>query len=100
MLELNSETYAKNTEPMLSHVNVGTGVNCTIAELAQMMKEVIGFKGEIIFDVTKPDGAARKLMDVSRLRCLGWKSQVTLIRGLGDTYDWYLKNITNSNMRA
>lgn len=92
VMELDHETYAQNTEPMLSHINVGTGVDCTILELAETVRQVIGFKGEIELDATKPDGTPRKLMDVSRLARLGWRSSITLKDGLDDAYNWFLEN--------
>lgn len=86
------ETYQLCTQPMLSHINVGTGVDCTIAELATTMAEVVGFEGEVVFDATKPDGTPRKLMDVSTLKALGWEYSIRLRDGLALTYDWFLKN--------
>ena len=77
---------------MLSHINVGTGIDCTIREMAETMAKVIGFKGIVDFDVTKPDGTPRKLMDVSRLKTLGWEAHVTLEEGLTRTYKWFLAN--------
>ena len=100
VLDLDEQTYQKNTEPMLSHINVGSGVDCTIAELAQTVKEVTGFIGELKFDATKPDGTARKLMDVSRLKSLGWEQSISLREGLKDTYTWYLENIDKAGMRT
>jgi GDP-L-fucose synthase len=91
VLELDEETYQSNTKPMLSHINVGTGKDVTIREMAETMKEVIGFKGELTFDTTKPDGAPRKLIDVSRLSNMGWNYSVNLKDGLSQTYKWYLK---------
>jgi GDP-L-fucose synthase len=91
ILELDEKTYKANTQPMLSHINVGTGKDITIREMAQIMKDVIGFKGELIFDTTKPDGAPRKLIDVRRLKRMGWKYSVDLKVGLKKTYEWYLK---------
>jgi len=79
--------------PMCSHINVGTGRDVTIAELANTMARVVGFKGNIEFDTSKPDGTTRKLMDVSRLRSLGWAHSVELEQGLGMTYDWFLRNL-------
>ncbi|WP_445286173.1 GDP-L-fucose synthase [Vibrio sp. 2-2(8)] len=92
VMELDNETYQANTEPMLSHINVGTGVDCTIREMAETMAKVVGFKGDIVFDTTKPDGTPRKLMDVSRLADLGWKYSVDLEAGLTTTYQWFLEN--------
>jgi GDP-L-fucose synthase len=92
VLELDEETYQANTKPMLSHINVGTGKDITIKEVAEIMKEVVGYKGELSFDVTKPDGAPRKLIDVSRLSNMGWRYGVDLKDGLIETYEWYLRS--------
>jgi len=91
VLELDEETYQANTKSMLSHINVGTGKDVTIREMAETMKEVVSFKGELSFDTTKPDGAPRKLIDVSRLSNMGWKYETNLEEGLKKTYDWFLK---------
>lgn len=95
VLELDSGTYKENTSPMMSHINVGTGIDCTIRELAETLKKVIGFKGELEFDTTKPDGTPRKLMDVSRLTSLGYTAKVSLKDGLTDTYKWFIENQNN-----
>ena len=92
VLELDEQTYKENTQPMLSHINVGTGVDVTIRELAETMKRVVDFKGELKFDNSKPNGSARKLIDVSRLTKMGWEYSVELEEGLKQTYKWYLKN--------
>lgn len=92
VMNLDQETYEKNTDPMLSHINVGTGVDCTIRELAETMAEVTGFKGALEFDASKPDGTPRKLMDVSKLERLGWKSSIALKEGLTSTYAWFLEH--------
>ena len=92
VMELNKETYDENTEPMLSHINVGTGVDCTIRELVETVAKVTGFKGEIVFDATKPDGAPRKLMNADRLKALGWQYNLDLEDGLKDAYQWFLDN--------
>jgi len=92
VLELDEQIYQANTKSMLSHINVGTGKDITIREMAETMKEVVGFKGKLIFDTTKPDGAPRKLIDVSRLSNMGWEYSVDLKDGLSKTYKWYLKN--------
>jgi GDP-L-fucose synthase len=91
VLELDETTYQANTEPMLSHINVGTGVDVTIRELAETMKRVVGYQGELIFDATKPDGAPRKLIDISRLSLMGWCYSIDLEAGLGSTYGWFLE---------
>jgi len=92
VMELSHESYTEHTEPMLSHINVGTGVDCTIRELAETVARVTGFEGRLAFDTSKPDGAPRKLMDVSRLRALGWSAQIGLEEGLRDAYRWYLEH--------
>ena len=92
VLELDEKTYKANIQPMLSHINVGTGVDITIREMAQTMKKAVGFKGKLAFDITKPDGAPRKLIDVSRLLHMGWKYSVDLEDGLTKTYNWYLES--------
>tara|TARA_B100001179_G_scaffold230975_1_gene219773 strand:- start:450 stop:1382 length:933 start_codon:yes stop_codon:yes gene_type:complete len=89
VMNLDKETYDRETLPMLSHINVGTGEDNTIRELAEILAEITGFEGKLTFDTTKPDGAPRKLMDVSRLERLGWKSRIGLKEGLRMTYDWY-----------
>jgi len=92
VMNLESEAYKRETQPMLSHINVGTGIDCTIRELTEAVAKVVGYQGEIHWDGTKPDGTPRKLMDVKRLERLGWKSQVSLEDGLTRTYLWYLQN--------
>lgn len=74
---------------MCSHINVGSGIDCTIRELAETIARVTGFEGELIFDASKPDGAPRRLMDVSRLKALGWQASIGLEEGLRQTYQWY-----------
>ena len=94
VLGLPRAVYEANTEPMLSHINVGTGQDVTIAELAAMIAKVTGFEGRISFDTTKPDGTARKLMDVSRLAAMGWQAQTGLEDDLRDTYGWFKDHTT------
>lgn len=98
VMELDTQTYQDNTQPMLSHINVGTGVDCTIREMAETMAKVVGFTGDVVFDSTKPDGAPRKLMNVNRLADLGWRYQIELEQGLATTYQWFLAN--QANFRA
>jgi GDP-L-fucose synthase len=86
VMELDSETYASNTEPMLSHINVGTGEDLTIRDLAITIGEVVGYHGRISFDTSKPDGTPRKLMDVRRMQSLGWRPQIGLREGLALAY--------------
>ena len=89
---LDKASYEVNTDPMLSHINVGTGVDCTIREMAETVKKVVGFEGELVFDKSKPDGTMRKLMDVSRLKAMGWEASIGFEKGLADTYRWYLES--------
>ena len=86
IMELDSETYARNTQPMLSHINIGTGEDLAIRDLAKTIGEVVGYQGRIAFDTTKPDGTPRKLMDVGRLKSLGWQPQIGLRDGLSLAY--------------
>lgn len=99
VMELDTETFKTNTQPMLSHINVGTGVDCTIRELAETVVKVTGFQGRLEFDTTKPDGTPRKLMDVNRLADLGWKATISLEDGLKDAYQWYLENIESARSK-
>ncbi len=90
VMELGPETFWSTASPMMSHINVGWGKDCTIAELATSVAEVTGFKGRIEFDPSKPDGTPRKLLDVSRLESLGWRAGIELSDGLKDAYSWFL----------
>jgi GDP-L-fucose synthase len=90
VMELDAATYQANTQPMLSHINVGTGEDITIAELGRLIARVVGYTGEIAQDASKPDGAPRKLMDVSRLKALGWQPRVGLEEGLAIAYRDFL----------
>lgn len=90
VMDLDVDAYQRETEPMLSHINVGSGTDVTIRELAETVAKVTGFQGRLSFDASKPDGAPRKLMDVSRLARLGWQSTVGLDAGIAKTYAWFL----------
>lgn len=92
VLELDYEDYALNTRPMLSHINIGTGTDISIADLAGIMAQVTGFSGRIVFDPSKPDGTMRKLMDVSRLSRMGWQSKIALREGIAETYRWFTEH--------
>ena len=91
VMDLDDATYQRETEPMLSHINVGSGTDVTILELAQMVAGVTGFKGKISTDPSKPDGTMRKLMDVTRLARLGWTASIPLKEGIAETYAWFLE---------
>ncbi|MFW5444403.1 MAG: GDP-L-fucose synthase family protein [Methylococcaceae bacterium] len=95
VMNLDQDIYHKETQPMLSHINVGTGIDCTIRELVETVAKVIDYQGNIEFDSSKPDGTPRKLMDVSRLENLGWKAKTSLEDGLIKTYEWFLANQSN-----
>ncbi|UTW07493.1 GDP-L-fucose synthase [Pseudomonas benzenivorans] len=90
VMQLDEVTYQAHTQPMLSHINVGTGTDCTIRELAETVARVTGFQGNLTFDSSKPDGTPRKLMDVSRLKALGWEASIGLEEGLNDAFQWFL----------
>jgi GDP-L-fucose synthase len=94
VLELDDATLAEKllNYPEPCFVNLGTGVDVTIRELAEAVKAVVGFDGELVFDATKPDGTMRKLLDVSRMKSLGWEAKVSLRDGIEKTYEWFLKH--------
>ena len=89
---LDKVTYKENTKTMLSHINVGSGVDVTIKKLAQTVRSVVGFEGDIVFDQTKPDGTPRKLLNVQLLSSLGWSAKIDLRDGLVNAYQDFLKN--------
>jgi GDP-L-fucose synthase len=93
VLDLPKEKYAANTQSMLSHINVGSGADISIFELAQLVAKVTGYQGDILTDSSKPDGTMRKLMDVSRLADMGWRARIDLEEGVRSTYDWYLQHL-------
>jgi GDP-L-fucose synthase len=100
VMNLQPNEYLDNTTEMQSHINIGTGKDCTIKSLAQLIAKVVGYQGSIILDNSKPDGTPRKLLNVSKLETLGWKSTVSLEQGLKDTYQWFLKqDIKDINAR-
>ena len=90
VMELEPRAYWAAASPMMSQINVGSGEDCTIAELARLVAEVTGFRGSIEFDRSKPDGTPRKLLDVSRLQSIGWSAAISLPEGLKDAYAWFL----------
>ena len=96
VLDLSKDIYNENTEPMLSHINVGTGTDVSILELAQLVAKITGYSGKISTDPSKPDGTMRKLMDVGRLDGMGWRAGINLEQGLADTYKWYLANMQSA----
>ena len=92
IMDLDKNLYASYTKPMLSHVNIGTGKDCTIRELVELIANVVGYSGRIEFDTTKPDGTPRKLLDINKLSKLGWGYKIELECGLRSTYEWFLQN--------
>lgn len=99
VMDLSSEAYKRETQEMLSHINVGSGVDVTIRELAETVAHVVGYTGNLTFDTGKPDGAPRKLMDVSRLTRLGWAYSIPLEDGISITYNWFLKQ-SDADLRS
>ena len=91
IMGLDKKTLEKEIKPMLSHINIGTGIDITIKDVAQLIKEIVGFNGDIVFNTQMPDGTKRKLLDVSRIKALGWEYSITLKDGIQETYDWFLK---------
>lgn len=100
VFDLDKAIYEANTQPMLSHINVGYGEDVTIAQLAEMIAEVTGYTGRISFDASKPDGTMRKLMDSSRLEAMGWKARVRLAEGLRETYAWFLQHARSTGVAS
>ena len=95
LLELDESTYQNNTQPMLSHINIGTGKDISIKELAETIKEIVSFEGMIAFDVSKSDGTIQKLINVTRAESMGWRYTTDLKEGLKQTYKWYLEHLKN-----
>ncbi|NVK14369.1 MAG: GDP-L-fucose synthase [Rhodobacteraceae bacterium] len=91
VMDLPAEIYQRETSPMLSHINVGTGQSLEIRSLAEMIARITGFQGRLVFDRSKPDGTMQKLTDVSRLSRLGWTASIPLEDGIAGTYDWFLQ---------
>jgi GDP-L-fucose synthase len=100
VMQLERETYCANTDPMHSHINVGTGQDTTIGELAKLVGEVVGYRGQIVFDTSKPDGTPRKLLDVSKLKSLGWSASMPLEQGLRRAYQAFLDTSCRSNAKC
>jgi GDP-L-fucose synthase len=92
VMDLDPATYQARTRPMMSHINVGSGIDCTIRKLAETIAKVTGFTGRLTFDASKPDGIPRKLLDVSLLKSLGWTPAIPLEQGLADTYAWFVEH--------
>ena len=89
---LSKDQYAAHTKPRLSHLNIGTGKDVSIAELAEIIRGVVGYEGNVVYNNDYPDGTKRKLLDVSKVRKLGWKARIGLEEGIASTYQWFLEN--------
>jgi GDP-L-fucose synthase len=100
VMNLDHATYARYTDPMHSHINVGTGQDVTIADLARLVGEVVGYRGRIGFDTSKPDGTPRKLLDVSKLTQLGWQASMPLPEGLRHAYAAFVELMETEQNRA
>lgn len=92
LMDLPLDKFQSETQTRLSHINIGTGIDCTIRELAETMAVVVGYSGKLIFDTSKADGTPRKLLNVDRLKKLGWQASITLNQGLARTYSWYVEH--------
>lgn len=95
VMNIEQSVFAQNIDARQSHINVGTGVDHSIKEIASMVARTVGYEGNLVFDTSKPDGTPRKVLDVEKLKALGWSSTITLEEGLVSTYEWYLNNIEN-----
>ncbi|ARB94113.1 GDP-L-fucose synthase [Legionella longbeachae] len=95
VMNLEKEKYQRFTEPRLSHINIGTGKDCSIKDLAEIIAQITDFKGNLIFDKSKPDGPPRKLLDISRIQALGWQASINLEEGLEKTYKWFVAHENN-----
>lgn len=93
----NGLLFLMNNYDGMEHINIGPGYETSIKELAEMIKEVVGYKGEIEFDTSKPDGTPRRYMDTSKINAFGWKAKTSLQAGLTETYNWFLSNLQNLN---
>ena len=91
IMNLSKDIYEQNTRPMCSHINVGAGSDLSIEELANIIKKIVGYKGEIRFDSSKPDGTIRKFLDSQLINNLGWAPKVSLVDGLTRTYEDFIK---------
>jgi GDP-L-fucose synthase len=92
IMDIDKKILESEVDPMLSHINIGTSTDIAIKDVAQIVKEVVGFFGEIVFNTKMPDGTKRKLLDVSKIENLGWKPAIALKDGLKETYGWFLEN--------
>lgn len=99
VMNLSEIEYKNMTNPMLSHINIGSGEEVSIKELATMISKIVGFSGELIFDSTKPNGTIRKLLDSSKINQLGWTPSIKLHEGLSKTYKWFQESYNSNSVR-
>lgn len=92
VMDMEPDLYASKTKPMMSHINIGSGKDCTIKTLAETISNVVGFSGQIIWDTSMPDGTPRKLLNVSLINSLGWSASIELEEGIKNTYKWFKEN--------
>ena len=95
MMNIEKSTLNKFINPMFSHINIGSGVEYKIKSIAEKISNIIGFKGDLLWDSSKPDGTPRKLLDITLAQKLGWKPKVSFDEGIKETYEWFLKNLNN-----
>ena len=100
IMNLDLKTYSKYSKPMMSHINIGSGHDCTIKNLTETIAKIVGFNGLVSWDKTKPDGTPRKLLDISLIKKIGWKPTIELEEGLKDTYQWYLENLDKLRIKS
>jgi GDP-L-fucose synthase len=92
VMNLESAVWNRHVDPRISHINVGSGEDHSIREIAEEVARAVGFTGKIVFDPSRPDGAPRKLMNVAKINALGWKASISLKAGLKNAYEWFLQN--------
>jgi nucleoside-diphosphate-sugar epimerase len=97
VLDQPQATYERITGPGVSHINVGTGLDISISELAKIMAKLSGFRGRISYDRSRADGTPRKLLDVSRLAAMGWQPSIELEDGISRTYDWFVGQVSSGS---
>ena len=92
IMDIDKKILESEVNPMLSHINIGTGIDTTIKNVAEIVKDVVGYNGKIKFNTKMPDGTKRKLLDNSKIKKLGWEYKISLRDGLQETYKWFLSN--------
>ncbi len=95
VMNLEKKILKRTISPTLSHINIGTGIDISIKDIAIMIKDIVGFEGKIVFNTKMPGGTRRKLLNTSKMESLGWKYSVSLKDGIKETYEWFLSNKKN-----